>query len=96
MEGHKSKERASIEIGCTVRHINRLVQKYKKEGKASFIHGNRGRKPSTTIPLNVKKKLSTTTLRIIQILILLTFVRLLKMISISKLVIQRLINGYAK
>lgn len=56
VEGAKTKELASIKIGCTVRHVNRLILKYKKEGKAAFIHGSRGRKPSTTIPLEVKEK----------------------------------------
>lgn len=55
-EGAKPKERASIEIGCTVRHVSHLILKYKNEGKAAFIHGNRGRNPSATIPLEVKEK----------------------------------------
>ena len=44
-EGHLTKQSASIKIGCTLRHINRLLTKYKLEGKSSFIHGNKGRKP---------------------------------------------------
>lgn len=44
-EGHFSKQTASIKIGCTIRHINRLLNKYQQEGKAAFCHGNTGRKP---------------------------------------------------
>ena len=42
---HGNKKRAALKLGCTVRHVNRLVKKYKEEGKAAFIHGNTGRKP---------------------------------------------------
>lgn len=45
-EGHISKEYASVKTGCTLRHINRLLQKYKTKGKEGFIHGNKGRKPA--------------------------------------------------
>ena len=40
-----NKKAAALKLGCTTRHINRLIQKYKQNGKAAFIHGNRGRKP---------------------------------------------------
>lgn len=45
-----NKDRAALALGCTRRHINRMLAGYKKEGKAYFIHGNKGRKPATTIP----------------------------------------------
>ena len=45
-----NKERAAITLGCTVRHINRMLKGYKNHGKEFFIHGNRGRKPVSTIP----------------------------------------------
>ena len=35
-EGHISKNYAAIKIGCTKRHINRLLKKYSLEGKAGF------------------------------------------------------------
>lgn len=44
-----NKERAAITLGCTVRHINRMLAGYKEKGKEYFIHGNRGRKPANTI-----------------------------------------------
>ena len=36
-----NKKRASIELNCTIRTINRLIIKYKSEGEAGFIHKNR-------------------------------------------------------
>ena len=36
-----NKKRAALNLGCTVRNINRLIKKYKKEGKAAFVHVNR-------------------------------------------------------
>ena len=37
--------------------VNRLILKYKTDGKNAFIHGNRGRLPSTAIPLDTKNKI---------------------------------------
>lgn len=45
-----NKDRAALTLGCTRRHINRMLKGYKEQGKAFFVHGNRGRQPSTTIP----------------------------------------------
>ena len=45
-----SKDRAALVLNCTRRHINRMLAGYKKYGKEFFVHGNRGRKPATTIP----------------------------------------------
>ena len=45
-----NKDRAALTPGCTKRHINRMLAGYRREGKAFFVHGNRGRKPATTIP----------------------------------------------
>lgn len=43
-----NKNAAAVKLGCTVRTINRLIQRYKEQGKAGFVHGNRGRKPAHT------------------------------------------------
>lgn len=51
---HGNKNRAALTLGCTKRHINRLLAGYRKAGKAFFIHGNRGRKPSSTIPSHIR------------------------------------------
>ena len=45
-----NKTRAAIMLNCSYRHINRMLAGYKEHGKEFFVHGNRGRKPSTTIP----------------------------------------------
>ena len=57
VETNGNKNRAAIKLGCTVRTVNRLILKYKKYGKAAFIHGNRGRAPATTIPLDIKNRI---------------------------------------
>lgn len=54
-EHHISKDYAAVKIGCTKRHINRLLIKYKTEGKAGFVHGNTGRKPTHTLSEFQKK-----------------------------------------
>ena len=45
-----NKDRAALILGCSKRHINRMLAGYLKEGRAFFVHGNKGRKPATTIP----------------------------------------------
>ena len=44
-----SKERAALKLGITIRQVNRLIIKYKERGKKGFVHGNRSRKPATTL-----------------------------------------------
>lgn len=60
VETDGNKKKAAIKIGCTIRTIDRLIFKYKKFGKAAFVHGNRGRLPSTTIPLDQKNLIIST------------------------------------
>ncbi|MFR6591585.1 hypothetical protein [Catenibacterium sp.] len=53
-----NKKRATLlSLGCTVRTINRLIIKYKEQGKKGFVHGNRGRLPASTVPLDIKNKI---------------------------------------
>lgn len=56
-EGKISKRRCSIKLGISTRQVNRLLNKYKREGKKAFIHGNRDRKPSNKIPLDFSNKI---------------------------------------
>ena len=51
-----NKDRAALILGCTKRHINSMIQGYIKDGKAFFIHGNRGKKPATTIRPDVRSQ----------------------------------------
>lgn len=52
-----NKDRAALKLGCTRRHINRMITGYLKEGKAFFVHGNKGRKASTTISDDIRKQI---------------------------------------
>jgi len=45
-ETNGNKKRASLTLDCSQRHINRMIKGYNQEGKAYFIHGNKGRKPT--------------------------------------------------
>ena len=57
VETNGNKKRAANRLGCTVRTINRLIIKYKEQGKKSFVHGNRGRLPASAVPLDIKNKI---------------------------------------
>lgn len=50
-----NKKTAALKIGCSYRHINRLIKGYQEEGKAFFIHGNHGKQPAITIPSDTKQ-----------------------------------------
>ena len=50
-----NKDRAAMTLGITRRQVNRLIRRYLEAGKVAFVHGNRGRKPSTTIPQDIRK-----------------------------------------
>lgn len=52
-----NKKNAAKKLDCTTRHINRMVKGYKSLGKAFFIHGNRGRKPVSTLPPETRKSI---------------------------------------
>ena len=54
-----NKHRAALKLGCTVRHVNRMLAGYKERGKEYFIHGNTGRKPANAIPDDVRKTIVT-------------------------------------
>lgn len=50
---------AAVKLGCTPRHINRLIKKYKEKGKEAFVHGNRGRKPAHSFTEEQKLEIVT-------------------------------------
>ena len=50
-----NKQRAAIQLHCTIRHINRMIEGYKGKGKGFFIHGNRGRKPAHALEDSEKR-----------------------------------------
>ena len=55
IESDGNKNTAAMKLGLTRRQVDRLIIAYKERGKAAFAHGNRGRKPVTTIPDKIKK-----------------------------------------
>jgi len=52
-----SVRRASVKLNISIRQVYNLIKIYKTKGKAGFIHGNRGSKPVTTIPKEVKQNI---------------------------------------
>ena len=57
VDNNGNKQRAAIKLGITLRQVNRLIIVYKTEGKAGFVHGNRGRLPKKTIFQEIKDKI---------------------------------------
>lgn len=57
VETNGNKKRAAITLGMSVRQLNRLIAGYNEFGKAFFIHGNRGRKPSTALSDELKNQI---------------------------------------
>ena len=49
VDNNGNKNKAAIKLGISKRQIDRFILKYKENGKSAFVHGNRNRKPSTTL-----------------------------------------------
>lgn len=54
VESNGSKYTASLKLDVSVRHINRLIQKYNERGKYTFIHKNRGKSPASKLSDELK------------------------------------------
>jgi hypothetical protein len=52
-----NKKSAMLKLGCSLRNINRLIAKYKSQGKKGFVHGNRDRKPVSATNEDLKCKI---------------------------------------
>ena len=50
-----NKNRAAITLGITRRQIDRLIVKYKKNGKSAFVHGNRGQAPAKALDNSIRE-----------------------------------------
>lgn len=50
-----NKNRASKKLGISKRQINRLIIKYKENGKSAFVHGNRSKKPVNTLDKSISE-----------------------------------------
>lgn len=59
VEKKKQKKRACIELGLSIRQVNRLIKAYQEGGKAVFSHGNRKKKCRHAMPEKVKKEIVT-------------------------------------
>lgn len=55
VETNGNKKNAALKLGCTQRHINRMIIGYKNEGKSFFIHGNRGQTSARAIPASIRQ-----------------------------------------
>lgn len=55
VEKNGNKTRATIKLSCTVITVNRLIQRFKTEGKMGFHHKNNGQKPINTIDESTKQ-----------------------------------------
>ena len=53
VEHNGNKKRAALKLGITERQINRLIIKYRKNGKSSFVHGNRGHMPAKALDKSI-------------------------------------------
>ena len=56
-EGHITKATAAVKIGCTERHVRRLLGIYRTKGQAGFLHGNTGRKPAHALSQQQKQEI---------------------------------------
>ena len=52
-----NKNRAAKKLGISRRQVDRLIIKYKEKGKSGFIHGNRGKCPSTTLDKSISENI---------------------------------------
>jgi len=50
-----NKERAAMTLNITTRQVNRLINIYRTQGKAGFVHGNRNRRPANAIPQDIRQ-----------------------------------------
>ena len=50
-----NKNRASKKLGLSRRQIDRLINLYKEKGKSAFVHGNRSRKPASTLDKSISE-----------------------------------------
>ena len=58
VDSQGNKKRAAALLSCSRRTVDRLIMAYRKNGKAAFSHGNKGRSPSSSIPTSVKAQVS--------------------------------------
>ena len=52
-----NKNRAAIKLNLSRRQVDRLIIKYKENGKSSFVHGNRGQVPSKALDKSISNEI---------------------------------------
>lgn len=52
-----NKDRVALKLGISKRQVNRLIIIYKEKGKSGFVHGNRSRKPISTIDKSISENI---------------------------------------
>lgn len=52
-----TKQRAGVQLGITVRQVNRLITKYKEEGRKDFKHRNSITEPANKLMNEVRQKI---------------------------------------
>lgn len=57
VEKNGNKRRAVLKIGCTIRNINLLIKKFKKQGKEGFSHKNKGKEPINKISNDIYNRI---------------------------------------
>lgn len=57
VETSGNKDNAALKLSVSRRQINRMMKGYKEQGKAFFVHGNRGRKPATALSEDIRKRI---------------------------------------
>ena len=57
VSGEYTKEKAVELLGIGIRQINRLIIKFKEEGKEGFIHKNKGRESKRKISFEIKEEI---------------------------------------
>lgn len=54
VKNNGNKKTVALKLGCSHRHINRLIKGYKEQGKSFFSHGNKGKAPIGKIDESLK------------------------------------------
>lgn len=57
-ETNGNKKRVATNLGCTVRTVNRLLVKYRQQGKSAFSHGNKGRIPAIALSTELRNTIA--------------------------------------
>ena len=55
-EGRMRGKEAAEVLALSLRHTRRVLAAYRKEGAAALAHGNRGRKPSNALDIEIVKR----------------------------------------